>query len=242
MTFCKMFRAAHMMAAAGMLAAGLLATTPALAAEPEGEQKRLVEAAEVLTDLMKAPDDAIPEHILDRAEAIVVIPSLVKGGFIVGGQHGKGVMSVRNRADNTWSTPGFVALTGGSFGWQIGLQSVDLVLVVMNREGVQDLLDTEFTLGGNASVAAGPVGRKAEASTDASFSAQILAYSRAKGLFAGLTLEGSSLRDDKDANEAYYGERIATEKVVLGLGPATKPEARAFVETLQRITPAGRTR
>lgn len=241
MTSCKKFRAARTMAAAGLLAAGLMATTPTLAAEPDGEQKRLVEAAEVLTDLMKTPDDAIPEHILDRAEAIVVIPSLVKGGFIVGGQHGKGVMSVRNRADNTWSAPGFVALTGGSFGWQIGLQSVDLVLVVMNRKGVQELLDTEFTLGGNASVAAGPVGRKAEASTDASLSAQILAYSRAKGLFAGLTLEGSSLRDDKDANEDYYGDRLSTEKVVLGPGAASKPEARAFVETLQRITPAGRT-
>lgn len=242
MSSCNLFRAVRMAAVSGVLAAGLLGTTPAFAADPDDEQQRLAQAAEVLTELMKAPDDAIPEYILDRAEAIVVIPQLVKGGFIVGGQHGRGVMSVKNRADGTWSTPGFVALSGGSFGWQIGVQSVDLVLVVMNRKGVQELLDTEFTLGANASVAAGPVGRKAEASTDGSFSAGILAYSRARGLFAGLTLEGSSLRDDKDANEAYYGERISTEKVVLGPGAATRPEARAFVETLRRITPAGRSR
>lgn len=242
MTSCNLFRAARMAAASGVLAAGLLVTTPMSAAEPDDEQKRLAESAEVLTDLTKTPDDAIPEHILERAEAIVVIPQLVKGGFIVGGQHGKGVMSIRNRADNTWSTPGFVTLTGGSFGWQIGVESVDLVLVVMNPKGVQELLDTEFTLGANASVAAGPVGRKAEASTDASLSAGILAYSRAKGLFAGLTLEGSSLRDDKDANEDFYGKRLSTTQVVRGRGPVTQPEARALVETLQRIAPAARTR
>jgi lipid-binding SYLF domain-containing protein len=242
MTSCSLFRVAQMAAVSGVLAAGLLVATPTSAAEPDGEQKRLAESAEVLTELMKTPDDAIPEYILERAEAIVVIPQLVKGGFVVGAQHGKGVMSVRNRADNTWSTPGFVTLTGGSFGWQIGLQSVDLVLVVTNPKGVQELLDTEFTLGANASVAAGPVGRNAEASTDASLTAGILAYSRAKGLFAGLTLEGSSLRDDKDANEDFYGKRISNEQVVRGLGPATQPDARAFVETLQRIAPATRTR
>jgi lipid-binding SYLF domain-containing protein len=242
MTSCNLVRGVRITAASGMLAAGLLFTTPISAAEPDGEQKRLAESAEVLTELMQTPDDAIPEHILERAEAIVVIPQLVKGGFVVGAQHGKGVMSVRNRANNTWSTPGFVTLTGGSFGWQIGVQSVDLVLVVMNPKGVQELLDTEFTVGANASVAAGPVGRKAEASTDASLSAGILAYSRAKGLFAGLTLEGSSLRDDEDANEDYYNKRISTENVVRGLGQASLPEARAFVETLQRVTPTGRSR
>lgn len=242
MTSCNLFRTVRIAAASGVLAAGVLLTTPISAAAPDGEQKRLTESAEVLTELTKTPDDAIPEHILARAEAIAVIPQLVKGGFVVGGQHGKGVMSVRNRADNTWSAPGFVTLTGGSFGWQIGVQSVDLVLVVMNPRGVQELLDTEFTFGANASVAAGPVGRKAEASTDASLTAGILAYSRARGLFAGLTLEGSSLRDDQDANEDFYGKRISTETVVRGPGPTTQPEARAFVETLQRLAPAARTR
>jgi SH3 domain-containing YSC84-like protein 1 len=184
MTSCSLFRVAQMAAVSGVLAAGLLVATPTSAAEPDGEQKRLAESAEVLTELMKTPDDAIPEYILERAEAIVVIPQLVKGGFVVGAQHGKGVMSVRNRADNTWSTPGFVTLTGGSFGWQIGLQSVDLVLVVTNPKGVQELLDTED----------------------------------------------------------FYGKRISNEQVVRGLGPATQPDARAFVETLQRIAPATRTR
>jgi SH3 domain-containing YSC84-like protein 1 len=147
-------------------AAGLAALTVLLAPPADAqttEQKRVTDAAAVLETLVRAPDQGIPEHILERAEAIVVIPSLVKGGFIIGAQHGRGVMSVRHRDTNKWSAPGFIALTGGSIGWQIGVQAVDLVLLVMNAEGVKDLLDNEFKLGANASVAAGPVGRQGEA-------------------------------------------------------------------------------
>lgn len=138
-----------------------------------------------------------------------VLATLVKGGFVMGAEHGKGLMSVRNRTTNQWSAPAFVAMTGGSVGWQIGLQSTDLVLVVMNRDGVDDLLRSEFTLGVNASVAAGPVGRTAEASTDALAGAKILAYSRARGLFAGASIEGASLRSDDKANERFYGRKVS---------------------------------
>jgi lipid-binding SYLF domain-containing protein len=220
--------------------AALVALT-VLTASPAGaqtsEEKRITDSGAVLETLVRAPDQGIPAHILERAEAIVVIPSLVKGGFIIGAQHGRGVMSMRNRETNTWSAPGFVALTGGSIGWQIGLQAVDLVLLVMNKEGVKDLLDNEFKLGANASVAAGPVGRQGEASTDASLSAQILAYSRAKGLFAGLSLEGASLRVDRDANKDFYNAAVSTDEMVRGITKTT-PLGSQWIATLARLVPA----
>ena len=191
------------------LAVGVVAMPSVLSAAPSEESKRITESIAVLESLTSTPDAAIPKYVLDRAEAVVVIPTLVKGGFVVGAEHGRGVMSVRHRQTDDWSPPVFVTLTGGSIGWQIGLQAVDLVLVVMNRDGVDDLLRSEFTLGGNASVAAGPVGRSAEAATDALMGAKILAYSRAKGLFAGATLEGSSLRSDDDAIQRFYGRGIS---------------------------------
>ena len=227
------------------LAAALAALAVLISPSPAGAQadqeKRITDSAAVLETLVRAPDQGIPEDLLERAAAIVVIPSLVKGGFIIGAQHGRGVMSVRDRDTNKWSAPGFVALTGGSIGWQIGVQAVDLVLLVMNREGVKDLLDNEFKLGANASVAAGPVGRQGEASTDASLNAQILAYSRAKGLFAGLSLEGASLRVDRDANKDFYGTSISTEEMVRGVSK-TSPAGSQWTATLARLAPAGSTK
>ena len=220
--------------------AAVLAATPLLARAQSDEEKRITDSAAVLETLVRAPDQEIPDYILERAEAIVVIPSLVKGGFIVGAQHGRGIMSVRDRETNTWGAPGFVVLTGGSIGWQIGLQAVDLVLLVMNREGVKDLLDNEFKLGANASVAAGPVGRQGEASTDASLSAQILAYSRAKGLFAGLSLEGASLRIDRDAIERFYGKSISKDEMFRGIS-ITTPGGSIWTGTLGRLIPPGST-
>jgi lipid-binding SYLF domain-containing protein len=221
---------------APLLALALLAS-PSTSGAQTNEEKRVTDSAAVLETLVRAPDQGIPEHILERAEAIVVIPSLVKGGFIIGAQHGRGIMSVRDRDTNRWSAPGFIALTGGSIGWQIGVQAVDLVLLVMNRDGVKDLLDNEFKLGANASVAAGPVGRQGEASTDASLNAQILAYSRAKGLFAGLSLEGASLRVDRDANKDFYGTTISTEDMVRGITKTT-PAGSQWTATLARLVPA----
>jgi len=211
------------------------------AADRDDERKRITSSTGVVEALVRAPDQGIPGYILERAEAIVVIPSLVKGGFIIGAEHGKGIMSVRNRAASSWSTPGFVAMTGGSIGWQIGVQGVDLVLLVMNRDGVKSLLDTEFKLGANASVAAGPVGRQGEASTDAKFSAEILAYSRAKGLFAGLTLEGASLKNDKSANQTFYGMPISTEDLMHGLTVPATAEGQMFTSMLARVMPSTQT-
>ena len=224
-------------AIAALTAAALLAAWPGSARAQADEKKRILDSSAVLETLVRAPDQGIPEHILERAEAIVVIPSLVKGGFIIGAQHGRGIISIRDRETNRWSDPGFVALTGGSIGWQIGVQAVDLVLLVMNRDGVSDLLDNEFKFGANASVAAGPVGRQGEASTDASLNAQILAYSRAKGLFAGLSLEGASLRIDRDANTHFYGESISTEEMVRGVRKTT-PAGSQWTAVLARLVPA----
>src|SRR5262245_17320630 len=150
--------------------------------------ERVQSSMTVLGDLTKAPDDQIPTNLLSGSEAIAVIPSLVKGGFVVGAKHGRGIISVRRAGGtdgNSWSKPAFVKMTGGNIGWQIGLEQIDLVLLVMNHDGIDDLLSDKFTLGGNLSVAAGPVGRSGDAATDAKLQAGILAYSRAKGLFAG---------------------------------------------------------
>lgn len=200
----------------GPLLIGVTLLSTVAAAQTTEEAKRVEESVAVLKALTTVPEDGIPQHILDRAEAVVIIPNLVKGGFVVGAQHGRGVMTVRDREAKTWSLPSFVALTGGSVGWQIGVEAVDLVLLVMNKEGIDDLLKSEFKIGANASVAAGPVGRAAEASTDARMGAKILAYSRAKGLFAGATVQGASLRDDADANRTYYGRPVTPEEVFTG--------------------------
>lgn len=222
---------------AGTLVLVALDPSPARAQSAE----RLRNATAALEALVRTPDDAIPQHILDRAEAIVVIPTLVKGGFIVGAEHGRGVMSVRDRATGTWSAPAFVAMTGGSIGWQIGVQSTDLVLLVMNPDGVDDLLKSEFTLGADASVAAGPVGRSAQAGTDATMGAKILAYSRARGLFAGLTVQGSTVREDRDANAEFYGRPLDTSQALaLPTQPAWPADAIAWRTALTRIAPFSR--
>jgi lipid-binding SYLF domain-containing protein len=204
-----------------------LTLTLAIAASAQtAETERLVAATTAFEEIMSAPDKGVPKSVLDKAEAIVVIPSVIKGGFVVGAHRGKGIMSVRDRASGTWSAPAFLTLTGGSVGAQIGGQAIDLVLIVMNRRGVETLVGNQFKLGADASVAAGPVGRDAEASTDAQMRAEILSYSRARGLFAGITLKGSALRQDVDANEHFYGKRYTTRQIVFErLGGA--PEAVA---------------
>jgi lipid-binding SYLF domain-containing protein len=191
-------------------------TTPA----PTDELQRIASSITVLRELTSSPDDSIPQSLLQRADAIVVIPTLVKGGFIVGAKHGRGIMSARTPSARQWSLPMFVTMTGGSIGWQIGVQSVDLVLLVMNPSGVSSLLDDKFTIGGTLSASAGPVGRSAEASTDAKLNSQILAYSRAKGLFAGATIEGSALHPDKEANRDFYGATVD----IRGLSSLTQVE------------------
>jgi lipid-binding SYLF domain-containing protein len=191
----------------------------------------------VFSEIMNAPDHAVPQAILDRAEAVAVFPNVIKAAFVFGGERGKGIISVRNRETNTWSAPGFVTITAGSWGAQIGGQSADIVLVVMNRRGVEKLLQDQFKVGGEAEAAAGPVGRHVSAATDAQLHAQILSYARSRGLFAGVSLSGASLHEDIDANEAFYGQRLHTREVVTGAvrpSPAVPQAVAAWRGTLNK--------
>ena len=194
------------------------------AGQETDEARRVGAAAVVLNEMREAPDKAIPRSIFDKAEAIAIFPSVKKAGFIVGGQWGRGVISVRDAQTRTWSSPAFLTLTGGSFGAQIGGTEIDLILVVMNRRGVERLLANEVKLGGEVSAAAGPVGRAAEASTDLQLRAEILSYSRSRGLFAGATVNGSAIKEDLDANTRYYGRALSSEDIVFdraGRAPAS---------------------
>jgi lipid-binding SYLF domain-containing protein len=212
--------------------------TSSAEAEVSDEAELIEDSIEVLEELTSTPDDAIPQYLLARAEAIVVIPSLVKGGFIVGAKHGEGILSVRNPSNSTWSAPAFMNMTGMTIGWQIGLESVDLVLLVMNRDGVDKLLEDRFTIGASASVTAGPLGRSADAGTNARLDSEILAYSRAKGLFAGATLDGAALHSDGDANEDFYGREQKTREIVAGAVDRLPPMAATWRATLARIVRA----
>ncbi|OFW46964.1 MAG: hypothetical protein A3J29_09360 [Acidobacteria bacterium RIFCSPLOWO2_12_FULL_67_14b] len=194
------------------------------AAQTSDEAKRISESTVVIEEMMAAGDKAIPGAILEKAEAIAVFPSLLKGGFVIGGQRGRGIISVRDRKSGTWSAPAFLTITGGSFGAQIGAQAIDLILVVNNQRGLEQLVKNQFKIGADASVAAGPIGRDASAATDIQMRAQILSYSRSRGLFAGVTVNGSTIRQDRDANERFYGTAYRTGQIVFDrLGGAPEP-------------------
>ncbi len=193
------------------------------------QTSRLRNATAVLTEMRDTPDKGIPEQVWAKADCVGVIPSVKKAAFVFGGEYGKGVMSCRN--GHGWSAPIFIELEKGSWGFQIGAQEIDLVLMVMNRRGVDKLLEDKVSLGADASVAAGPLGRHAEAATDAQMSAEILAYSRAQGLFAGIDLSGGLLRPDKDANREIYGDRSARD-VLFGNHVAVPAIARDFERAL----------
>ena len=184
----------------------------------EDATDRLENATSVVHEIMSAPDNGIPEEVLEHAKCVAVVPHMVKGGFVFGGKHGKGVASCRT-ADG-WSAPAFITISGGSWGLQIGLEGVDLVMIIQNEKGMQKLLDSNFKIGADASAAAGPVGRHASAGTDWKMDTEILTYSRAKGAFAGLTLEGASVRQDSDSRKAIYGRKVTTRALLLGKVPA----------------------
>jgi len=215
---------------AATAAAIALALLPGLALAQQIETDRVIEAARVLDEVLSAPDKGVPEAIIEKAQAVVVIPSTVKGALLVGGQRGKGVMSVKSA--NGWSAPAFVTLTGGSLGFQIGGQATDIVLVVVNERGVTNLTQNTFKIGGDASVAAGPVGREATASTDYKMQAQILSYSRSRGLFAGVSLAGSTIRADRDANERIYGVGYSTRNIVMERKVEPTAAAEAWLKLL----------
>jgi lipid-binding SYLF domain-containing protein len=182
--------------------------------------KRLNEAATVFTEVMGADDKGIPQELLENAHCVVIVPSLKTAAFIVGGKYGKGYLTCRNKGKGGWSAPATVRIEGGSAGFQIGGSTTDLIMLVMNQRGADKLLSSKFTLGAEGSVAAGPVGRTATAQTDAQMHAEILSWSRSQGLFAGLALEGATLRQDLDDNKALYGRKIENREIVTsGIAP-----------------------
>jgi SH3 domain-containing YSC84-like protein 1 len=191
----------------------LMLASSAFATVSKDEVKRLNDAGAILSELRNSPDKAIPEELWAKAQCVIVIPSMKKAAFVVGGEYGSGVMSCRT---NAWSAPVFMQLAKGSWGLQIGAEEVDLVLLVMNRRGVDKLLEDKVSLGADASVAAGPVGRAAGAATDAQLGAEMLSYSRSHGVFAGIDLSGGVLRPDKDADARAYGNDVTARDVVTG--------------------------
>jgi lipid-binding SYLF domain-containing protein len=194
----------------------LLALSPMMyAVGPEsGAQKRVVASAEVLSEILHAKDRGIPEDLIAKAQCVGIVPSLKRAGFIVGAKYGKGVVVCRT--NRGWSAPATIRIEGGSFGFQIGAGETDVVFIVMNRHGVRDLMKDKFTLGGDATAMAGPVGRSGEAQTDALMRAEILSYSRAHGIFAGVSLEGSTLRPDNDDNRDLYGRHVTQREILMG--------------------------
>jgi len=196
----------------------------------EATVNRLDHAGMVLHEIMSAPDRGIPEEVLEHAKCVAVVPHLLKGGFVFGAENGRGVATCRT--ENGWSAPAFFAITGGSWGLQIGVEGIDLVLIIQNEKGMQQLIGSKFELGADASAAAGPVGRHASADTDWKLNTEILTYSRARGAFAGLTLNGASIRRDDDSTEAIYGHDISTRRILSG-EVAVPASAQSFLDAVR---------
>jgi SH3 domain-containing YSC84-like protein 1 len=216
----------------------LILPSLAPAANPEKDEDRLRNSGTVLKEILDVPDD-IPQDLLDKADCVVVFPSVLKAAFIVGGSYGRGAMSCR-RGENfrgPWGAPTMMALEGGSFGLQIGGEATDFVLLIMNERGASGILASKVKLGADASAAAGPVGRAASAETDATLRADILSYSRARGAFVGVSLEGSTIRPDNGANKKIYGQDIPAREIVLSGHVAVPPAAQKMVSTLDSRTP-----
>jgi lipid-binding SYLF domain-containing protein len=218
------------------IACGLAMLAGSMAAHAEGDRakvaQRLNDAGEIIRQIMATPDRAIPSSILAGASCVVVVPSYKKAAFVVGGQYGQGVATCRTR-DGRWSAPVCVQMAGGSFGFQIGGQSTDLVMIAMNDQGLQDMLKNKFKLGADAAASAGPVGRNAAAGTDWKLNAQFLTYSRSKGLFAGINLDGTVVSQNQDDTRALYGADVPFDAILHG-SQATPAEARPFVRTVAR--------
>jgi SH3 domain-containing YSC84-like protein 1 len=208
---------------------GLFATFAWAGSAREDSVARLQSSVDVLHSIMATPDKGIPEEVLSNAKCILVVPDLIKGGFIFGGKHGRGVASCRTSSG--WSAPAFVSVGGGSWGLQIGVEGVDLVMLVMNEQGFQHLLSSKFQLSGEGSVAAGPVGRHASAGTDWKMNTQVLTYSRSRGAFAGITLEGAVVQQDDDSTRAIYGKHMRFRNILSGK-VSTPESAEAFVKAV----------
>jgi lipid-binding SYLF domain-containing protein len=216
-----------------------LAGLPAFA--QKDENNRIRNAGKVMVEILNVPDD-IPADLLDKAECVIVLPSVMKAAFIVGGSYGRGVMSCRSGPDfnGPWSAPSMMALEGASVGFQIGGQATDFVLLVMNRRGAESILTSQVKLGGDVAAAAGPKGRDAAASTDVTMRAEVLSYSRSRGLFAGVSLEGSTLRPDGDAQARIYGKGVSAKEIVINSAIHAPASAKLLVSTLNRKSPRNR--
>jgi lipid-binding SYLF domain-containing protein len=210
------------------------AATLLSAAETEAD-RRLKSAAAVLNEVMGIPEKSIPQDLLGKAECFVIVPGLKKGAFIIGGKYGRGFMTCRKKGGVGWSSPGAVRVEGGSFGFQIGGSETDVIMLVMNERGAQRLLESKFTLGGDASVAAGPVGREASAQTDAKMTAEILTWSRSRGVFAGIALQGATLRTDQGSNKEMYGREM-TNKEVFDSGPQATAAGAELIGSINKYS------
>jgi lipid-binding SYLF domain-containing protein len=216
--------------------------TVVLAADTKAKQKqedRLQNAGTVMGEILAVPDN-IPQDLLDKAKCVVVLPSVLKAAFIFGGSYGRGAMVCRSGENfmGAWGAPAMYVLEGGSIGFQIGGEATDFVLLIMNERGASSLLHSKVKLGADLSAAAGPVGRSAEADTDAYLRSEVLTYSRARGLFAGVSLEGTSLRPDNEGDEALYGRKASANNIVLGPAPATPVSAHKLIASLEKASPS----
>jgi SH3 domain-containing YSC84-like protein 1 len=216
----------------------LLAATPMWPADKEKDEDRLIKSGTVLKEILEIPDD-VPRDLLGKADCVVVFPSVVKAAFIVGGSYGRGAMTCRTGKDfeGPWGAPTMMALEGGSIGLQLGGEATDFVLLIMNDRGANAILSSKVKLGGDASAAAGPVGRDASAETDVTLRAEILSYSRARGLFAGVSLAGSTIRPDNNANDKIYGRKIPAKDIALSGTTEVPVSAQQLISTLNARTP-----
>jgi lipid-binding SYLF domain-containing protein len=201
------------------------------------QRELLIESIQVLEEVQRSPDKQIPASLISRARAIIVFPTMLKGGFMIAARYGTGVAIVRNSKTGKWGPPAFLKTYGGSFGFQIGAEAVDLVLLVMTQRGIKGLLKTKFTLGADIAVTAGPVGRHAEAGTDVTFKGEIYSYSRSKGAFAGVSVKGAVINADNDANWAYYNRHLSPKDILIdGRVKKYSESTRRFIKSLGRIT------
>ncbi len=217
-----------------LLGAVCLFPNLALCLPPMELEERLSSATQVLKETVTAPDAGIPVDLLKRSRGIIVFPSLIKAGLGIGGHYGRGVVLRKDPGTGKWGPPAFIRLIGGSFGWQIGVQSTDLILLIMNDISLKSLFKDKITIGADASIAAGPVGRDASAGTDVDFSAGILSYSRAKGLFAGVSIKGSVIESDWESNEAYYGSDVSVIDIFFRGKGTVSPAAAELIRFLNK--------
>jgi lipid-binding SYLF domain-containing protein len=222
-----------------LLSLGCLLVLPVAANSQDKEEDRVKESGQVLRDILESPDKGIPHDLVHKAECVVVYPSVKKAAFVVGGSYGRGVMSCRTGEHFTgpWSAPTMMALEGASFGFQIGGQATDFILLIMNEKGAKSVLNSKVKIGGDASAAAGPVGRTATAETNAVMKAEILSWSRAQGLFAGVSLTGSTMRVDKDANKNLYGKELTSADIIVKHEVTAPPSATELLAELNKVSP-----